>query len=304
MPKEQLFKTASRLFAAALGAAALAAVGVVAAQDDNGNENGDDSPGTVATASPTATASPVSAQRQVYIAQLSPTNGSGASGTARIVVDGGNMGVSIEGAGLSPNMMHPQHIHAGTQCAGTGADTNFDGWVDVKEAEAVGGQAILPLTLNLSAQAGSTDAGSAQNFPIASESGLISYIQSAPVANFGTLPMPTMSPTESPGTIPSPTESPTESPTPTDSPSPAESPSPTGSPAETPTVTPTLTPTTEPVFTPIPTESPEILSLSNRVVQIHGLDVVSLPSTVQSDEGMAANSTLPVACGTLVRVTE
>ena len=287
MPKEKSFKTASQLLAAVLGAAALTAVGVVAAQDTQDSNDGQ-SPGTVAS-TPTATASPEIAQRQVYIAQLLPANGSGVTGTAKFVVDSGNAGVSIDASGLSPSMRHPQHVHAGTQCPGANADANSDGWVDVKEAEAIAGQSIIPLSLNLSQQAGALPATQTQNFPVASENGILSYIQSMSITSFGTLPTPTTSPTgiSSPGLLPTATASPSESPSIT--PSPAESP--------------TFTPTATPAFSPTPTESPEILSLANRVVELHGMDV-SLPSTVQSDQNLPANETLPVACGVLVRVAE
>src|SRR5689334_19476403 len=91
---------------------------------------GNSQPGVSSTSSPTSSpmSSPTSTggasgqatSRQVYVVQLNPANPSlsSANGVARIVVDSGNFGIIVQASGVSPNMMHLQHIHPGTSCPG------------------------------------------------------------------------------------------------------------------------------------------------------------------------------------------
>ena len=86
-----------------------------------------------------------------YTAQLSSLNNSGASGTARVSVDGNKLTVSVEAQGMVANMPHPQHIHGledGTQngtCPPASADTDNDGIITVPEGAPFYGAILLPL---------------------------------------------------------------------------------------------------------------------------------------------------------------
>ena len=102
-------------------------------------------------------------------------NGSGVSGTASLAVSGDNLTIQVNASGLDPETRHEMHIHLGPTCPGeppttgsssgsgssatgtatTGsgssgtranaADTNSDGFVDIVEAMAAGGDVLLPL---------------------------------------------------------------------------------------------------------------------------------------------------------------
>ena len=102
-------------------------------------------------------------------------NGSGVSGTASLTVSGDNLTIQVNASGLDPETRHEMHIHLGPTCPGeppttgsgsgsgssatgtatTGsgssgtranaADTNSDGFVDIVEAMAAGGDVLLPL---------------------------------------------------------------------------------------------------------------------------------------------------------------
>jgi|GEM_PF-3679741 len=89
-------------------------------------------------------------QRQVLSAQLNSVNPSVSSAKAnvRIIIDGNRAGIFIQGAGLSPQTVHMQHIHLGTACPTSTADKNSDGVVDALEASTVAGPSVVPLSLN------------------------------------------------------------------------------------------------------------------------------------------------------------
>src|SRR5687768_9669915 len=52
---------------------------------------------------------------KMYKAYLSPLNNSGVSGMATLTLDGNMLTVMIEASGLTPNQVHPQHIHGFTE---------------------------------------------------------------------------------------------------------------------------------------------------------------------------------------------
>lgn len=238
--------------------------------------------GAAATPSPTSTSTGLPAQstsRQVFTVALSPSNTDPLFGTAsgfgRFVVDGDQFGAYLQLSGLAPGMMHEQHIHAGTQCPDFTADTNGDGFVDAVEGEAVAGPPIVGLALPPT-----TSGLDSATYPIPSADGVTTYIAGAAFSALG-------------ASIASPTPTPTVTPT------------------QLPGASPTASPTVTATFTPIPTQSPatsasQLLSnLEGHVVEIHGVSPdTNLPNTVKSDSGQTATATLPVACGTLVRVQE
>ncbi len=240
--------------------------------------------------------------RQVFTAALAPANGSSVSGTVRIVVQGGTVGFSVDAAGLSPNMMHEQHVHSGTQCPTLVADTNGDGYIDPIEGAPFAGEPIYPLQLNRSGL-DSSGRGNNLRYPVASQSGVVSYIQSGPIApllaalNQAGVPGTAASPEASPSLSPTPEASPFETPSPEASP--FESPSPTATPLESPS--PEVSPS--PTGTATPISLGQLAALEGRVIEIHGIDT-PLPSTVRGQDGRPANETLPVACGVITSVIE
>ncbi len=70
---------------------------------------------------------------QTYTAALNPLNGSGASGTATVTVNGNQATVDIQSAGLAAGAPHAQHIHIGGQnvCPPDAADTDGTGTISV-----------------------------------------------------------------------------------------------------------------------------------------------------------------------------
>lgn len=82
---------------------------------------------------------------QVNLAQL---NKSGASGTATVTLTGNSVKVTMRASGLSANLAHAVHLHAGGRavCPGPEADTSKDGFVDSKEAESAVGPVKIALT--------------------------------------------------------------------------------------------------------------------------------------------------------------
>ena len=92
-----------------------------------------------------------------FRAQLLELNGSGASGSALVTVDGTTLTVRIQADGLVPNLTHLRHIHGGptavaggsdvqvSKCPTRKADTNGDGIISVAEGVPDYGAVILDL---------------------------------------------------------------------------------------------------------------------------------------------------------------
>lgn len=77
-------------------------------------------------------------QGQDYRVSLRPLNDSGASGTARLSLQGRQLTVQINAQGLVPGQPHAQHIHGSTtghdfRCPDASADKNGDGIVTTAE---------------------------------------------------------------------------------------------------------------------------------------------------------------------------
>lgn len=127
-----------------------------------------------ATLSVTAPAS-AQAASQTYQVNLTQANNSGASGTATVTLTGNNAKVSVRATGLSPNLPHVTHIHVGGQnvCPTSAADTDKDGFVNVKEATPYVGDMKVALTTS-----GDTSANSGlatDRAPKADAKGNLSY---------------------------------------------------------------------------------------------------------------------------------
>src|SRR4051812_10520236 len=88
-----------------ISGAALAAVALVARGQD---QPGSAAPGATPAPSSSASAQPaLASQRKLFFAQLNPANGSGVSGTVRMVLEnGGNLGVFLNASGLAPEIRH------------------------------------------------------------------------------------------------------------------------------------------------------------------------------------------------------
>ncbi len=88
---------------------------------------------------------------ETYHSELRALNGSGVSGKAALVHQDNQLGVAIEADGLTPNQIHPQHIHGKNHpevafCPSTTEDdANGDGFLSVIE----GAPDYGPIKLNL-----------------------------------------------------------------------------------------------------------------------------------------------------------
>jgi hypothetical protein len=82
---------------------------------------------------------------ETYMAELKSMNGSGVSATAWLTVDGGQVNVHIEEAGLEAGKPHPQHVHGKlpgdvgasptliSKCPAPSRDSDGDGLVSFAE---------------------------------------------------------------------------------------------------------------------------------------------------------------------------
>ena len=89
-----------------------------------------------------------------YQATLTPANGSGVTGMAHLMLDtvAQTLQVAITASGLTPDQIHPQHIHGfpddtPSRLATPADDLDGDGFIESYEAELVAvGPPLLPLT--------------------------------------------------------------------------------------------------------------------------------------------------------------
>lgn len=115
---------------------------------------------------------------EVYVAQLTPLNAhvksdEAVTGRATVVVEGGRIRVTVEARGLTPNILHMQHIHgkadgSASACPSPQRDVNGDGVVDVGEGAPDYGPVIVPLDADLTTSA-------AVGYPVADARGRFSY---------------------------------------------------------------------------------------------------------------------------------
>lgn len=110
-----------------------------------------------------------------YTANLTTLNGSGASGTATVTVEGNQATVETQSQGLVPGKPHAQHIHIGGQnvCPPPSADSNGNGLVSVAEGKPFYGPIEVSLTTTGDV---STESGmAAERFPVADADGSLDY---------------------------------------------------------------------------------------------------------------------------------
>lgn len=114
---------------------------------------------------------------QTFEASLAPANGSGASGTATLALNGDQLTVNIDSQGLVPNQPHAQHIHGTigvvSACPTAANDQNGDGVVSTTEGQPVIGPILVSLTTT-----GDTSPNSGlavDRMPVADANGNLSY---------------------------------------------------------------------------------------------------------------------------------
>lgn len=121
-----------------------------------------------------------------FTAKLHPLNaakiGTSATGTAALEIDEGKLSVSIDLAGLPPNLMHLQHFHGfpdgkAASCPTDAADTNGDGYIDLLETEPTAGTTMVPFHAHPATLKIARD-----TYPVANKSGVAHYTNTVSVA--------------------------------------------------------------------------------------------------------------------------
>lgn len=103
-------------------------------------------------------------------AVLSPLNSSGVSGSATFTIDedADELRIEVNAAGLEPDIIHMQHVHAGSSCPTAAVDENFDQFIDVLEGSLAYGGILVPLDDNPTTQ-------NLSGFPVADADGRLDY---------------------------------------------------------------------------------------------------------------------------------
>lgn len=114
--------------------------------------------------------------KKVFKAHLSPVNDSGVTGIAVLTIEDDRITAIVRADGLAQEIVHAQHVHTGSMCPGTEADTNGDGYIDQVEAVAAGGPILVPLDNDLGAQL-------TGSFPMADAMGRLDYVAGALLAD-------------------------------------------------------------------------------------------------------------------------
>ena len=133
-----------------------------------------------------AASSVQAAAAEHYVAKLAPLNadkiGTSASGTANLEIVDGKLNVTIDLAGLSPNLMHLQHFHGfidgkDVTCPTAASDANGDGYIDLVETEPTSGTTMLPFHAHPARLEIAND-----TYPVADKSGAAHYTHTDDVA--------------------------------------------------------------------------------------------------------------------------
>jgi len=134
---------------------------------------------------PLAFAAPAHADETVNF-NLNSMNVSGATATATMTaMDNGDLRISIEGSGFTPNSPHAQHIHGMAHsmnffCPPPSADANGDGQVATEEGLKQYGDVFISLTTEGDT---SPDSGLAvDRMPVADANGNLSYDRTIPAS--------------------------------------------------------------------------------------------------------------------------
>ena len=118
----------------------------------------------------------------LYMAKFETLNGhvnGTIPGSATIQRQGNKFYAYVRLFGGTPETWHQQYVYLGNRCPSLKDDANGDGFIDIVEANAVWGDAILPLDANISSQ------GAGKNiFPMSDDAGSYFYER---VTNFDKL---------------------------------------------------------------------------------------------------------------------
>jgi hypothetical protein len=120
---------------------------------------------------------PAAFAQDMFQADLAPLNNSGASGTAKLALEGDQLTTDIASQGLAPNLPHAQHIHgleqAMSECPTLANDQDGDGLVNTTEGEPSYGPILTSFTTEGDT---SPESGLAvDRFPVANEDGTLTY---------------------------------------------------------------------------------------------------------------------------------
>ncbi len=120
---------------------------------------------------------PAAFAQEEFRSDLAPLNGSGATGTADLMLEGETLTANLTGQGLVPLQPHAQHIHglgdAQAECPTLANDRDGDGLINTIEGQPAYGPILNSLTTS-----GDTSPGSSlavDRFPVADESGTTTY---------------------------------------------------------------------------------------------------------------------------------
>ncbi len=125
-------------------------------------------------------ASPAGSGTQYYEAILTPDNNSGVSGTALVAQQGNTLDVTVNATGLTPNQVHPLHIHGfldgrPSTVPTSANDFDHDGYINAFDSETAVGPVMLSLTDNPQLAVQSLFTQSGDIFPTADAQGNLSY---------------------------------------------------------------------------------------------------------------------------------
>lgn len=143
---------------------------------------------------PAAASAQASSGPQNFQANLTQQNGSGASGTAQMTLDGTQLTVEITSSGLAPGLPHAQHVHGAigvvSSCPTPSNDKDGDGLVSTAEGQPAYGAVLTSLTISGDSSADSALA--VDRFPTANADGSQTYSQTVTISqdmadNFGDL---------------------------------------------------------------------------------------------------------------------
>ena len=115
--------------------------------------------------------------KEKYRAMLEPLNGSGASGHARLTIEGDRLGSKINSHGLAPELPHAQHIHgmaqAVSECPTLANDANGDGLVNT--VEGLPSYGPIAVSFTTSGDTSPSSGLAVDRFPVANEGGSVNY---------------------------------------------------------------------------------------------------------------------------------
>ncbi|WCO65739.1 CHRD domain-containing protein [Iamia majanohamensis] len=117
---------------------------------------------------------------EVFQADLQELNGSGATGTATLTLDGDQLTVEIQSQGLAPGLPHAQHIHGDlpemelvSECPTVADDGDGDGLVSVVEGQPRYG--MIKSSITTEGDTGPDSGLAVERFPTAGDDGSVSY---------------------------------------------------------------------------------------------------------------------------------